>query len=349
MSCRRRASEPADHGAITEPHPDTHDDASKNTQSLSDLWSAMPSDLVLKTMNFVHRATLTLSFGKLGWHAGGMPVLELTTTGRKTGEARTSMLTSPLRLGYAYVVVASRGGDDRHPAWFLNLQANPAVEVSVAGAPRVPMTARVATPEEREEMWPEIAAKYKNYADYQKRTTVRSARAPRNRLKEADMPMSHVVDPELAEYIAAHSSAPDHVQQQLMSITEERTGGYSRMQIGGDQGTLFEMFARASARATPSRSARSPATRRSASPAASAPEGHADLLRRERGVDRHRAGALGARRRGRPDRPAHRAGLETLAALPADDALRPRLHRRRQAELPPLLRGAPPPHAPDRA
>ena len=131
----------------------------------------MPSDLVLKSMNFVHRATLTLSFGKLGWHAGGMPVLELTTIGRKSGEARTSMLTSPLRHGDAYVIVASRGGDDRHPAWFLNLQANPAVEVAVAGAPKLPMTARVATAEERAEMWPQVTSKYKNYADYQKKTT----------------------------------------------------------------------------------------------------------------------------------------------------------------------------------
>jgi caffeoyl-CoA O-methyltransferase len=56
---------------------------------------------------------------------------------------------------------------------------------------------------------------------------------------------SYVVDPELAEYIAAHSTSPDEVQRRLMVATEERTGGYSRMQIGGDQGTLFEMFTRA--------------------------------------------------------------------------------------------------------
>ncbi|MEK7425304.1 MAG: class I SAM-dependent methyltransferase [Actinomycetota bacterium] len=54
-----------------------------------------------------------------------------------------------------------------------------------------------------------------------------------------------VVDPELAAYIAAHSSSPDEVQRHLMTVTEERTGGHSRMQIGGDQGTLFEMLARA--------------------------------------------------------------------------------------------------------
>ena len=54
-----------------------------------------------------------------------------------------------------------------------------------------------------------------------------------------------VVDPQLAEYIAAHSSAPDAVQQRLMAVTLERTGRASQMQIGGDQGTMFEMLTRA--------------------------------------------------------------------------------------------------------
>lgn len=53
-----------------------------------------------------------------------------------------------------------------------------------------------------------------------------------------------VVDPELAAYIAAHSTAPDELQRRLMQVTEERTGGAARMQIGGDQGTLFEILVR---------------------------------------------------------------------------------------------------------
>ncbi len=59
------------------------------------------------------------------------------------------------------------------------------------------------------------------------------------------MPASRadVVDQELADYISAHSTKPDHVQRQLMTATEERTGGASRMQIGGDQGTFFEILA----------------------------------------------------------------------------------------------------------
>jgi deazaflavin-dependent oxidoreductase (nitroreductase family) len=121
-------------------------------------------------MNTVHRVILKASFGKLGWSAGGMTVLELTTTGRKSGQPRSVMLTSPLREGEGYVVVASRGGDDHHPAWFLNLRDDPAVEVAVGGRPRVPMRARVATPEERDRMWPVVTRTYKGYAGYQAKT-----------------------------------------------------------------------------------------------------------------------------------------------------------------------------------
>lgn len=130
----------------------------------------MPSDLALKTMNAVHRTILTLSFGKLGWDAGGMPVLELTTKGRKSGEARSVMLTSPVQDGETIVIVASRGGDEHHPAWFLNLQSNPEVQVKWKGGPKRPMNARVATAEERAVLWPEVTSKYKNYAGYQEKT-----------------------------------------------------------------------------------------------------------------------------------------------------------------------------------
>ena len=130
----------------------------------------MPSDFALKAMNAIHRVTLAVSFGHLGWHAGGMPVLELTTTGRKSGQARSCMLTSPLQEGDTIVIVASRGGDDHNPAWFLNLEANPDVQVKWQGKPQKAMKARVATPEERAEMWPKITSKHKNYGDYQTKT-----------------------------------------------------------------------------------------------------------------------------------------------------------------------------------
>src|SRR3954452_14839321 len=125
----------------------------------------MPPDFALKGMNSIHRAVLTVTRGKLGWNAGSMPVLELTTTGRKSGQKRTVMLTSPLQEGDTIVVVASRGGDDTHPAWFLNLRDNPAVEVSIKGKPKQPMQAHVATPEQRARMWPQVTSKYKGYGN----------------------------------------------------------------------------------------------------------------------------------------------------------------------------------------
>ena len=102
----------------------------------------MPSDFTLKTMNAVHRGLLKISGGKAGWRVANMPVLELTTIGRESGQRRSVMLTSPIQQGTTLVVVASRGGDDGHPAWFLNLRDNPRVEVACQGKPARPMCAQ---------------------------------------------------------------------------------------------------------------------------------------------------------------------------------------------------------------
>lgn len=122
-------------------------------------------------MNTVHRILLKLTGGRVGWNALGMPVLELTTTGRRSGQRRTAMLTAPLVEADTYVIVASRGGDDTHPAWFLNLRDEPRVGVVMRGGAPETRLARVASPEERARMWPVIARRYPNYAGYQKRTT----------------------------------------------------------------------------------------------------------------------------------------------------------------------------------
>lgn len=130
----------------------------------------MPSNLTFKAMNVVHRAILTLTGGRKGWTVWDMPALELTTTGRRTGQARTVMLTSPVRDGSSVVVVASRGGDDNAPSWYLNLCANPSVEVRLQGAEPVRMHARVASAQERARLWPLVVADHSNYADYQTKT-----------------------------------------------------------------------------------------------------------------------------------------------------------------------------------
>ena len=129
----------------------------------------MPSDFQLKTMNAVHRVVLKLSFGHLGWNASNMPVLELTTIGRKSGQPRSVMLTSPVQEGSTIVIVASRGGDDQHPAWFLNLRDNPDVEVTMKGEKRA-MRADVADADERARLWPLVTKDHKNYAGYQTKT-----------------------------------------------------------------------------------------------------------------------------------------------------------------------------------
>ena len=130
----------------------------------------MPSDGFLKAMNGVHKGLLRLSGGRLGWTAADMPVLELTTIGRRSGQPRSVMLTSPHRDGDRIVIVASKGGEDTHPAWLLNLRENPQVTVSMKGAPGVAMIARVASPEERERLWLVVVDKQARYAGYQERT-----------------------------------------------------------------------------------------------------------------------------------------------------------------------------------
>ena len=130
----------------------------------------MPADIFLKAMNNTHRVILAVSGGRIGWSAGNMPVLELTTTGRKSGKQRSVMLTSPLQEDDTIVIVASRGGDDQNPAWYLNLRDDPDVTVKWKGGDPQKMTAKVATKKQRERMWPIITEQYKNYAGYQKKT-----------------------------------------------------------------------------------------------------------------------------------------------------------------------------------
>ena len=129
----------------------------------------MASDALFSVVNRLHRGVLKLTRGRVGGRLKRMPVLELTTTGRRSGEPRSVMLTSPLQPDGAYLVVASRGGDDRHPAWFLNLQAEPEVTVTVGGEGR-PMTARVPDGEERDRLWAEVTARFPHYGRYQERT-----------------------------------------------------------------------------------------------------------------------------------------------------------------------------------
>jgi deazaflavin-dependent oxidoreductase (nitroreductase family) len=128
-----------------------------------------PKDAFYKVGTGIHRAIFNISKGRIFGRAFGMPLIELVTTGRRSGKARATMLSVPIIDGDRLVLVASFGGDDRHPAWYLNLRSNPEVRVTIAGLSRT-MIARIATEEERAELWPQIISVFEGYARYQKRT-----------------------------------------------------------------------------------------------------------------------------------------------------------------------------------
>jgi deazaflavin-dependent oxidoreductase (nitroreductase family) len=106
--------------------------------------------------------------GQEGHDWQGTQTLLLTTKGRRSGEPRELPLIYG-KSGDAYLVVASNGGQDRPPAWYLNLSEDPSTEVQVWGD-RFPAKARVATPEEKAEMWKTMVAEWPAYDDYQKKT-----------------------------------------------------------------------------------------------------------------------------------------------------------------------------------
>lgn len=124
---------------------------------------------MLRLGTALHRGIYRLSRGRMLARLGPMPVLELTTTGRRTGRPRPTMLTAPVTDGDTLVVVASAGGSDHHPQWFLNLRAHPSVSVTMDGATR-PMLARVATTAEHDALWPRIIEAYPRYGSYRSRT-----------------------------------------------------------------------------------------------------------------------------------------------------------------------------------
>ena len=123
----------------------------------------------IRAMGRVHRAVYRLSGGRLLGRVAGMPVLMLTTTGRRTGRARTAPLTY-FELGEEIAIVASNGGEDEPPRWWLNLQAEPRATIAIAGHSEQ-VTARAATTVEHAQLWPVITATFRAYGDYARRTT----------------------------------------------------------------------------------------------------------------------------------------------------------------------------------
>ena len=106
--------------------------------------------------------------GEEGHDWNGASVLILTTTGRRSGQRRDTPLIYG-RSGENYLVVASKGGADEPPAWFVNLEADPETEVQVK-ADRLKTRARVATPEEKPQMWKTMTSAWPAYDEYQTKT-----------------------------------------------------------------------------------------------------------------------------------------------------------------------------------
>ena len=106
--------------------------------------------------------------GREGHDWNGVPVLILTTTGRRSGQRRSTPLIYGEHDG-SYLVVASKGGADSPPAWYLNLQADPEVDVQVQ-ADKFTARARTATAAEKPALWRQMAGIWPDYDNYQRKT-----------------------------------------------------------------------------------------------------------------------------------------------------------------------------------
>ncbi|MBI3782018.1 MAG: nitroreductase family deazaflavin-dependent oxidoreductase [Deltaproteobacteria bacterium] len=116
----------------------------------------------------VHPALYRWSGGRIGGKLMNLPVLLLTTRGRRSGDERTKALMY-VPDGKNFVVIASYLGEPRHPAWWLNLQANPQAQ-AVIGSSTITVRAREAEGPERERLWKEVVRRQADYAEYQSRT-----------------------------------------------------------------------------------------------------------------------------------------------------------------------------------
>lgn len=117
----------------------------------------------------IHRALYRVSGGRLGSRVGRLPVLLLSTRGRRSGERRDVALNY-LEEDGTPVVIGSNAGDERHPAWYLNLEADPDAEVRI-GATARRVRARRATGEERDRLWRRVVSLDRSYETYRRRTS----------------------------------------------------------------------------------------------------------------------------------------------------------------------------------
>jgi F420H(2)-dependent quinone reductase len=129
---------------------------------------SVPARLALKLGSGAHAGVYRATGGKLFGRMGKSPILLLNTVGRKTGRKRTSPLLYVMD-GEDFVVIASKGGAPTHPAWYMNLMANPEATVEI-GDREVRVEAEVADPEDKPRLWQKMVEMYPTYDDYQRKT-----------------------------------------------------------------------------------------------------------------------------------------------------------------------------------
>jgi F420H(2)-dependent quinone reductase len=125
--------------------------------------------LFFRVFSGIHAFFYRLSGGRLAGKVQGLRVLLLTTTGRKTGKARTTPLGHFEQDG-GYVIIASNAGFDHHPEWFLNLKSNSHATIQV-GSNRLDVNAEIVGPDKRNQLWAQLIELAPGYAGYEKKTS----------------------------------------------------------------------------------------------------------------------------------------------------------------------------------
>ncbi len=126
-------------------------------------------DLTFKIGSGMHRTLYRVTRGRVGSRGSGLDFLLLTTFGRKTGKRHTVPLQH-FNDSNRTIVIASKGGSENHPHWYLNLESNPQVEVQIRKS-KTKMVASTAVAGERKRLWEFVTGRYGGYKDYQRKTT----------------------------------------------------------------------------------------------------------------------------------------------------------------------------------
>lgn len=149
-------------------NPDVNEITGQTLMSEQKNYGSPPNRTVLKLFTRLNVFLYNATSGKLGSRLMGRDICIITMTGARSGKERQiPLMYVPYKQGI--LLVASQGGADKHPTWFYNLMANPSIKVTVHGQ-QMNLTARQATPEEKQQVWPICVEHYPDYENYRHRT-----------------------------------------------------------------------------------------------------------------------------------------------------------------------------------